>query len=267
MHHFSERFYDHPSGTKVPSVTTVLGKIADERLYNWKLRKGLKLVKDGGVDTTKRDMVARTVKHIEVEDTNDADMGTWLHLIAEKRFRGWGADKSRDHANNSFSGDFLEANEETLDRLARNLETYLASIAGYKTIATEVPVFGEVEGITGIPTMFAGTIDTIIQLQQQIILIDFKSSYSTYDTHAAQVAAYGYGWNQTCRVLESQKITAPPKITRLAVIRIGKTPGSTPYHPEMIVGKQAVLAWALFRIALNLWYIRSGKWGAILDDE
>ena len=85
MHHFSERFYEHPTRGKVPSVTTVLKQIADERLYNWKLRKGLKLVKDGGVDVTKRDMVARTVKHIETEDTDAADMGTWLHLVAEKR--------------------------------------------------------------------------------------------------------------------------------------------------------------------------------------
>ena len=98
-------------------------------------------------------------------------------------------------------------------------------------------------------------------------MMDLKSSYGTYNNHAAQVAAYGYAWNTPTdwRILED--IEKDGRITALWVVRLGKTPGALPYHISNIKGRCARLALDWFRTALEQCYINSGDWGAILEEE
>ena len=268
------RFYDHPQWGKVPAVTSLLQEIAQESLHRWKLNNLLKLVREGEITITENTTPASLMKRADKLSQTAAEMGTWLHLIAENVFRGeYTIEPDNPHYQFLHLPTYLqvpkhlEEEVETLERLFKNLCIYMKAITGYKSIATEQRIFGRLAGPEGQDAYFAGTADQVIELYTKIILLDFKTSWATYDNHMAQVAAYGCGWNQGGLFGGLEGSLDIPRIQRLQVVRIGKSPGARPYHVQSVSPQAAKNSLYLFQCALNQWYLRSGKWGPILEDD
>ena len=248
-------YYDHPAGVEAPSVTTILGAVAAEALYNWKLENALKLIRDNKVDLTVPKSLKGAILWAEEQASIDAELGTWLHKLAENRLLS-----NKSAIVYPKVPDILQGHEETMEIMASNLETFLSAIKPYGTIACEYTVHGDLDGVNDNIGYYSGTIDAVLEYGGRIILLDFKTSYGTYDNHLAQVAAYGYAWN-------NDRVNNKPRVKALCVIRIGKTKDAAPYHSEYCSGKKARLSLSLFQTAMNLWYIRSGRWGDILTKE
>ena len=252
-------FYDHPLGVQAPSVTTILHNLAGEGLFYWQLNKAMEMIGEQDIDVSDKRNHIIVRRKLENLSTVEAAMGTWLHTVAEKRLLGrlpigskWppiGINKT------------LQPFEEQLQLLVANLDLWLLSIKGYKTIRVEQAVHGVIHHENGKPMYFSGTADDVLELNGKVTLLDLKTSKDIYDNYAAQVAAYGYAWNNS-GAIRSQGL---PKIQRLQVVRINKLETGKPFYILDVNGDTARLAWDLFKSSISQWYIRSGRWGDILD--
>ena len=262
----SFRFYDHPAGVESPSVTSLLGGISEERLYNWRLRNALKYVKDNNIDLSERKAVDITFDIVQDLSVIEADQGKWIHLLAEFYFAGRPTDILYEpHSLLELIPDAVHnvlLTKDTLKILEKNFYKFIASIGKYTVIESEKEIHGVLDGPNGEPGYFSGTIDTILQQIKAIILLDFKSGRDTYDNHVAQVAAYGYGYNN-----EQKMLGNPIKVTDLWVVRLGRTENAEPFHILKIKGQYALRGLQLFHTSLNLWYQRSGRWGDIMPSK
>ena len=246
------RYYTHPAGVRSPGVTSLLSGIGEERLYNWKLKNALEMVRNEGLDLSKD--LNNTIRWINESAGIAAYIGTWLHQAAERFLKG------HPEANTiPLIPSTLQSEKKTLERLFANLKTFLDTIPGYKTIACEVPIHGTIMGPTGLPAHFSGTGDGVLEISSRIVLLDWKTSKDTYDNQAAQVAAYGYGWNNS-----------PPlthRIQELWIVNINKQAKGEPFSIEKVAGKRATNALEMFKVALMRYYITSGDWGPILSKD
>jgi hypothetical protein len=148
------------NGTRVPSVTTVLGRFKDAGpLMFWAWNCG----KEG--------------KDFREERDKAADSGTLAHAAVEawvkrEQFDAWvGPSDVIQRAQSAF-GAFLEWAEQT--RL--------------KVDKTELPLVSEKYG-------FGGTFDAIL-IKSKRAMGDWKSSNGIYGEYLAQLAAYGILWEE-----------------------------------------------------------------------
>ena len=247
-------FYQHPANVMAPSVTTILQTVASEALYRWKLNHAVDIINNNYAAYSQEEDV-----HAAVEKVSgvEADIGTWLHSLAEVRLNGWPDDPAIP--------DILIGHEETLERLTENFDAYLRYLIetyALDVIATEAVVHGTMycDEYKSQPMYYSGTTDAILQLDNTIILLDFKTSKAVFDNYAAQVAGYAYAWNQAPAVLRNEL----PRVRRLQVVRINKMEKGEPYYIHEFSREQAKLAYWMFYHAISLWYLRSGLWGDVL---
>ena len=260
------RFYNHPAGVEAPSVTSLLGGVGEERLYNWRLKNALKYIKDENIDLSVPKAVEMVFDIVQDLSIVEADLGKWLHVYAEFYFAGKPTDILYDRAVLSSIITDLEHDvlykRDTLEIMERNFLKFIASLGQYKVIASEEEVHADMDGPLGLPAYYSGKLDTILQQNRRNALLDFKTSWQAYDNHAAQVAAYGYGWNNDQKMMGGTDL-----VNALWVVTIGRTKNAKPFNITIITGDHAKRALELFRTALNLWYLRSGRWGDILPPK
>lgn len=148
--------YRLADGTRVPSVTTILGVIAKPALYKWHNQQGLK-----GIDTSQTVQAA-------------ADAGTACHYLIECHLTGKTPDVS------DVAPDLLSLAENGYLRWL----DWEKSIRDFELIFSEKPMVSELRG-------FGGTIDIFAKVDGKNTLIDIKTSDSgIWPEMRHQVAAY-----------------------------------------------------------------------------
>ena len=227
----------YPNG--LPSVTECLNQEAKPKLEAWKLKRAMQAY-DNGYKKGKAIELALAV--VEVEEADDAAIGTWLHECAANRLIGEPVLPFMDNARSQCAN------------LLINLDKFLDEVSALEPISIETPVFGSFEQGDRV-VEYAGTPDAIVMHQGEVTLIDFKSSRTLHANYAAQLAAYMYAWNQAN---PEQKITKP------WLVQVSKT---TPdeYGIKRISASELKLGWTRFQSCATLWYLNSGKWGVTLD--
>lgn len=146
-------------GTRVPSVTTILGRFkSSEALIKWAWEQG----RDGKDYRETRDAAATA--------------GTMAHAAVEAWVRGrpfeWAGEPAIvAKAKRSF-GAFLEWAQETK----------------FRVIETEIPLVSERH-------RFGGTFDAIL-INNHRVMGDYKTSGGVYSEYLMQVAAYGILWDE-----------------------------------------------------------------------
>ena len=162
-------------GVQVPGTTTVLGILNKPFLVPWANKLGLQ-----GIDSTKyKDKMA--------------DIGTLAHLFIMNHLRGEKTDTG------DFTGNDI--------KLAENcFASYLAWEKSHtiKPILIEKPIVSDKYG-------YGGTPDCVGYLDDELVLIDFKTGKALWPEHTYQLAAY--------RQLSSEQNY---HITQGCLLRIGR---------------------------------------------
>lgn len=155
----AHHIYKLKDGTRVPSVTTVLGRFKDAGpLMHWAWQCGV----DG--------------KDFRKERDSAADAGTLAHQAVEAHVRGnpitWTGEASVVERAQKAFGAFLEWADQTKLTVDK----------------TELPLVSE-------KYRFGGTFDAIL-LGSKRAMGDWKSSNGIYGEYLAQLAAYGQLWQE-----------------------------------------------------------------------
>lgn len=154
--------YRLADGTRVPGVTTIIGRFKDAGgLIHWAWDCGM-----NGIDYQKlRDSAA--------------DAGTLAHSFVEKHIQG----KTDTQIFAGLNGD------ETTER-AR------AAYLSYRTWErqTKLEIVAQEMSLVSEEFRFGGTPDAIGKIGDELCLLDWKSSNAVYRDMLVQVAAYKYLW-------------------------------------------------------------------------
>lgn len=169
--------YKTKEGQRVPGASTV-AKIGDspENLIHWSWELGCQ-----GIDYKK------------VRDTA-ADIGSLAHFLIQCHLRNETADLSE------FSPEDVSKAETCFLKFLDFWDK-----ENLRVIASEVPLVSE-------EFKYGGTIDTVA-MDGGIVLLDYKSGKSIWDSHLFQLSAYEQLWNEN---------NPHTLIDRRAIIRIGK---------------------------------------------
>lgn len=143
-------------GTRVPSVTTILGVINKPALIPWANRLGLE-----GIDSTKY-----------VDGT--ARIGTLAHQMIQEHLGGDSWDR------NDWTPDEISSAENAVISFY-NWEGEIGT--PIKTLAIEMQMVSETY-------KFGGTLDWLAEIDNKTWLIDLKTSKSVYPEHIYQLSAY-----------------------------------------------------------------------------
>jgi len=146
--------YKKQDGTRVPSVTTILGILNKPALLDWAWRCGL-----DGLD------------YKEVRD-NKADIGTLAHYMIMCHLKGQQPETS-------------EYSQQDISLAENCFLSYLEWEKGHRIepVIIEQPLISEEYG-------FGGTIDFFGQVDGQPRLLDFKTGKAIYPEFFYQLAAY-----------------------------------------------------------------------------
>ncbi len=155
-------------GTRVPGVTTVLGRFKDSGgLIRWAYQQG----KDG--------------KELYEERDAAADIGTCVHGMVEQHINGKMADDCR-----AMAADILPK----LDMLAKALSGFAAYLAWAENFKIEI-THQEIQMVSE-KYKFGGTPDGIGLIGGKRVLLDWKTSKKIYSDYLAQIAAYKLLWEE-----------------------------------------------------------------------
>ena len=158
--------YKLQNGTKIPGVTTIIGRFKDSGgLLWWAFEQG-KLAERGEIDSLydKRDEAA--------------DAGTLAHAFVE------------NHIKKLPKPDLSGCSKKVIQLAKQGFENYLAWATNNKIII----VHQEMELISE-KYRFGGCPDGIgIDSQKRLCLIDWKTSNSVYQDYIIQLAAYKHLW-------------------------------------------------------------------------
>lgn len=173
--------YFTKDGTKVPSVTTILGRWKESGgLLQWAFKQG-----QSGASSL-----------YEQRDAA-AEIGTMAHAMCDAHMRG------KDPAE-------ALAEFKPSDEQAAKAHTAYRAFVGWvrnqqaEIIPAENPMVSEEH-------RFGGTPDFLVRIDGKLAMADLKTSNSVYRDYLLQVAAYGLLWNET----QAEKITGGFHILRL----------------------------------------------------
>ena len=247
------RFYER-DGLMVPSVTSVLDAIPPEWLIAWKERQSIAAALDAAspTDLTTKTGKQRIVKQAQAETNKSAlVIGTWLHDLAEARFKGWPEPPP-----------LIEHLKECTNLLV-NFNEWCREIEPYRVIFSEREVHGDLYNDSLMRNMpYAGTIDLGLEMSGARFIIDLKSSRQIADSYVAQCAAYAWAFNKECERDERPE----HKATKIMVVRLSKSiPGEI--DTEIPGNDEVMLSLELFKSALTATHVRLGTWGNIIDPD
>ncbi len=172
-------------GTKVPGVTTILGRFKESgALMQWAFQQGR-----GGA--------------VSLYDQRDAaaEIGTMAHAMCDT----W----MRDGDPMKTLSDFCPTVEQA-SKASTAFDAFLTWVKaqGAKAIAAEEPLVSEAH-------RFGGTPDFVLRLPDgRLAMADLKTSNGIYRDYLMQVAAYGLVWNE-CHPTD-------PITAGFHVLRLGK---------------------------------------------
>ena len=163
--------YRNRAGDRVLGVTTVIGRFKDSGgLLYWAFEQG-KAAERGEIDKLydKRDAAAES--------------GTLAHSMVEAHING------TDPLEVWKVGQELP--EETIKEATNAFNSYLnwASMTKLKIIEQEMPLVSEKFGFGGCP-------DAIGEINDELCLVDWKTSNSVYQDYLIQLAAYKQLWEE-----------------------------------------------------------------------
>lgn len=156
-------------GTKVPGTTTVIGRFKDSGgLMFWAFNQG-KAGKERLYD----------------EAEKAADIGTCAHSMVEMHVRG-----AKRTDINIWADEALR-DQTMLDAAYSAFEAYLSWAKNFnvKILEQEIQLVSE-------KYKFGGTPDAIGLIDNQLVLLDWKTSNSVYSDYLIQLAAYGKLWEE-----------------------------------------------------------------------
>ena len=151
------RDYRTKDGTRVPGVTTVIGRFKESGgLVHWAWELG------------------REGKDYRQERDSAADAGTlahaWIDDLIHERPKSEATGYTQEQQNNA---------SEALDAFKRWLD-----VTGLKITETEIPLVSEKH-------RFGGTIDALGSEGEKMVVLDWKTSKRVYHDYLYQIAAYG----------------------------------------------------------------------------
>lgn len=158
--------YKNTAGTKVPGVTTIIGRFKDSgALMFWAFEQG-KLAEQGKISS--------------LYDNRDkaADAGSLAHDLIEAAIHGANTDALVLQATACLDPD---VREKAWNALGQFQAWYRQT--GIKILETERPLVSEKWG-------FGGTFDAIGEIDGKIVLVDWKTSNGVYTDYLIQLAAY-----------------------------------------------------------------------------
>ena len=161
--------YRLADGTRVPGVTTIIGRFKESGgLIHWAWNLGMQ-----GTD------------YRDVRDAA-AGAGSLAHSLVEQRIR----DRC-DEPDFSVIEGWQEADEETQQRAVGAFGAFRSweSMSRLEVVEQEVSLVSE-------SLRFGGTLDAVIQLGGELALGDWKSANSLYRDNLIQLAAYKYLWEE-----------------------------------------------------------------------
>ena len=210
--------YKLNDGTPVPSVTTVLSNLgwSKEGLMYWAWKLGTE---------------GRDYRKVRKEA---AGVGTVVHRMIEEHIKG----------NTEDSAALQALNEEDAMMASQSFNMYLKweKRTKPKFRFTEVSLVSE-------KYRFGGTLDAVGEIDDEMFLMDFKTSNAVYPDHVIQGAAYRALWNEVHSVQLSEGFY---------LLRIGKEGG---FHDHWI--NETALAWGAFLDLLDLHKIKKQIEGMI----
>ncbi len=161
--------YHTKDGTRVPGVTTIVGRFKDSSaLMFWAFKQG-KLGKE----------------RLYEEAETAADIGTVAHELVEASIRG-------DLTTPKFQEILAQLPDEEAQKRARGAYgAYCAWVEQSKLIIVEqeIPLVSE-------QYRFGGTPDAIGEIDGNLCLVDWKTSNSVYQDYLIQLAAYKQLWEE-----------------------------------------------------------------------
>lgn len=200
--------YNNNEGKRVPSVTTIISQHLGwnkQTLIGWTKRMML-----GGQDTDK------------VLD-EASQIGTLLHLLIEGFFRGLTID-TKDYSYNQ--------EKAAMKAFAGFLEWHKR--VNFKELGTEIVLVNE-------ELQVGGTIDCLAKIDDELVIIDWKTSKYLYPENKIQLAAYTYMYEQ-----------AQPKacIAYGLVMRFSKDDGK--YHRHVIKREKLETGIEIFKALVTI---------------
>jgi hypothetical protein len=173
--------YHLADGTRVPSVTTILGRWKESGgLLQWAFAQG----RSGASNLYEQRDAA-------------AEIGTMAHAMCDAHMRGSGWYAALEAFNPT-------AEQRVKAETAFNAYTTWLANQRAEIIACETPLVSEQH-------RFGGTPDFLVRIDGKLAMADLKTSNSVYRDYLLQVAAYGLLWNET----QEEKITGGFHILRL----------------------------------------------------
>lgn len=172
----ARHYIDPLSKEKAPGVTSIIDQLPKPFLVPWATKLSAEFVVDNLTsitDIASRDRQAAVdlIKGASKRSTSGAaGFGTEVHDFIEARLLGNAATKMSDRAT-----EFVPA----IDDFFRAWKP--------EPILTETSVWGRVPS-----GCYAGSLDAIVKLKGETVLLDWKSGKSTYASTAIQLACYRY---------------------------------------------------------------------------
>lgn len=158
--------YFTQDGTKVPSVTTILGRFKDSgALIRWAYNRG----KDG--------------KELYDERDKACDIGTAAHAMVEAHIHG---------EDPTLREELTKLDTEGRVKAENAYQMYLkwASMSNLKVVEQEMQLVSE-------RYRFGGTPDAIGEVDGVLCLVDWKTSNGVFSDYLLQLAAYRILWEES----------------------------------------------------------------------
>ena len=194
------RYYFNGHGPNV-SVTTVLDIMSKPALITWKAQEAARAMYRDLPDLrkmTEQDAVNWAVKEADKARDTAARIGSGVHLLADMA--------SRASESDSKGFGVSEQEEPYLDAFTDFLGRYSAS----SIVSSEKAVWSE--------NGYAGTYDLLMLINDELWLIDIKTSKGYYPEYGLQLA--GYRWADAIVLPNDPRVYPMPQIQRTGVLHL-----------------------------------------------
>lgn len=160
--------YYTKDGERVPGTTTVIGRFKDSGgLLQWAFKQG----KSGK-------------SHLYEEAEKAADIGTVVHGLVEAEVAGRDPDKE-------IAEQFAGMAPEDRAKVMSGFDAYRAWARNFAIKITDQEIL-----LVSEKYKFGGTPDAVGIINDQIVLLDYKTSNGVYTDYLIQLAAYQNLWNE-----------------------------------------------------------------------